>query len=599
LEDRCLLSFGLATNYDTSYGPRSVDVGDFNGDGRADVVSATLSGIAVRLNHGNGTLASEVLYPLGQDPITTVVGDLNGDGKLDVVATTGSVDKGCVRVLLGNGNGTFAVSPAIYDVGDPRPFEAVLGDLDADGDLDLVLSNLDGSASVLLGNGNGTFAPRQAVAILGTRDVDLADLNGDGKLDLITGSAFGNTVCVLQGNGDGTFQAAQTVASFTVDGQPVTSINQSVGDINDDGTLDLAVTYNAFYGFNDGYDGDVSWAVGSAAVLLGNGDGTFANGNSYLIGPGYIGRDLVADFTDDGTLDIATSGYDAGNVSLLRGNGDGTFNSPEPFPVERPGGGPYDIASADLDGNGSLDLATANYGWNTLSVLLNGVSPLPALSIGDLTINEGSTGTRAATFTVTLSVASSQPVTVGYATANGTATANSDYQAASGALTFAPGETSKTITVLLIGDRLPEPNETFFVNLSSPTNATIADGQGIGTILDDEPRINISDVSKSEGRRNKSTSFTFTITLSAAYDQPVTVSYRTVDGTAKTSDGDYVAKSGTITFKPGETTKTITIAVKGDSKKETDETFYLDLFGNSSNSLITKNRGIGTILNDD
>ena len=77
------------------------------------------------------------------------------------------------------------------------------------------------------------------------------------------------------------------------------------------------------------------------------------------------------------------------------------------------------------------------------------------------------------------------------------------------------------------------------------------------------------------------------------------MSYRTVDGTATTSDSDYVAKTGTLTFAPGETTKTITIEVKGDSKKEANETFYLDLFGLSSNSLFTKTRGIGMILNDD
>ena len=219
--------------------------------------------------------------------------------------------------------------------------------------------------------------------------------------------------------------------------------------------------------------------------------------------------------------------------------------------------------------------------------------------IDDATVTEGNTGTVAATFTVTLSAASTQTITVDYATADGTATAGSDYQAASGTLTFAPGETSKTITVLVNGDRLAEPNETFFVNLSSPTNATIADGQGVGTIVDDEPRISISDVSKKEGKKNQTTLFTFTVTLSAAYDQPVTMSFRTVNGTAKTGDNDYVAKTGTLTFAPGETTKTITIEVKGDSKKEADETFYLDLFGNSSNSLFTKNRGVGTILNDD
>ena len=77
------------------------------------------------------------------------------------------------------------------------------------------------------------------------------------------------------------------------------------------------------------------------------------------------------------------------------------------------------------------------------------------------------------------------------------------------------------------------------------------------------------------------------------------MSYRTVDGTAKTSNSDYVVKTGTLTFAPGETTKTITIEVKGDSKKEADEYFYLDLFGNSGNSQLTKNRGLGTILNDD
>lgn len=149
------------------------------------------------------------------------------------------------------------------------------------------------------------------------------------------------------------------------------------------------------------------------------------------------------------------------------------------------------------------------------------------------------------------------------------------------------------------GDRLSEPTETFAVNLSASINGTIGDGQGVGTILDDEPRISISDLAKQEGKKGKSSLFTFAVTLSVAYDQAVTMSFRTVDGTATTSDSDYVAKTGTLTFGPGETTKTITIEVKGDSKKEADETFYLDLFSNSSNSLFTKKRGIGTILNDD
>jgi hypothetical protein len=105
-------------------------------------------------------------------------------------------------------------------------------------------------------------------------------------------------------------------------------------------------------------------------------------------------------------------------------------------------------------------------------------------------------------------------------------------------------------------------------------------------------------VAQKEGKRLQTTLFTFTVSLSAAYDQPVTVSFRTADGTAKAGE-DYAAKSGTLTFAPGETTKTITIAVTGDNKRESDETFFLDLFGNSTNSFIPYNRGLGIIQNDD
>ena len=308
----------------------------------------------------------------------------------------------------------------------------------------------------------------------------------------------------------------------------------------------------------------------------------------------------MADFNGDGKLDAVTADGASGTVSLLLGNGNGALTYAGAYTV---GSSPSAVVVGDFNGDGRPDVAAANRDSNTVSVLLNdgGAStpPPPSLRINDVTVTEGNTGTVAATFTVTLSAASSQPVTVAYATANGTAGAGSDYRAASGTLAFAPGETSKTVTVLVNGDRLPEPNETFVVNLNSPTNATIADGQGVGTIVDDEPRISISDVTKSEGKKGGTSRFTFTVTLSAAYDQAVTLSFRTVNGTATTSDKDYVAQTGTLTFKPGETTKTIIIVVNGDSKKEANEAFYVDLFGNSTNSLFTKNRGIGTILNDD
>jgi hypothetical protein len=225
----------------------------------------------------------------------------------------------------------------------------------------------------------------------------------------------------------------------------------------------------------------------------------------------------------------------------------------------------------------------------------------PRVGITDVSRNEGNAGQTPFTLTVSLSAASDGPVTVDWATGDGTAAAGSDYQAASGTLTFAPGETGKMVTVLVTGDRLGEPDETFVVRLGGATNATIADGQGVGTILDDEPRVRIGDVSKVEGKRGQTTLFTFTVTLSAAYDQAVTMSFRTADGTAKANanQSDYVAQAGTLTFAPGETTKTITIVVTGDSKREADETFLVELFGNSPNSLVTDPWGTGTILNDD
>jgi probable HAF family extracellular repeat protein len=248
------------------------------------------------------------------------------------------------------------------------------------------------------------------------------------------------------------------------------------------------------------------------------------------------------------------------------------------------------IAGADWD---------PDYTYSHAILLTPTADPPPALTIENVNIFEGQLGTVSAVFTVSLSAAHDQAVTVDFSTADGTATAGSDYQAISGTVTFAPGETRKTITVSINGDRLAEPDETFVVNLSGATNAIIVDSQGTGTIFDDEPHVRISDVSKTEGKKNQTTLFTFTVTLSAAYDQPVTVSYRTVDGTARTSDGDYVAKTGTLIFAAGETTKTITIEVKGDGKREANETLYVDLYGSSATAALDKSRGIGTILNDD
>src|SRR5262249_4772982 len=160
----------------------------------------------------------------------------------------------------------------------------------------------------------------------------------------------------------------------------------------------------------------------------------------------------------------------------------------------------------------------------------------PSLSINDVTQPEGNSGTTSFVFTVSLSQASGKTVTVNYATADGTATAGSDYTAASGTLSFAPGDLSKTVTVLVNGDTAVEPDETFFVKLTNLTNATIAVGQGTGTILNDDSSaavsLSISSVSQFEGNSG-TTPFVFRVSLSAPATSTVTVNFATADGTAK------------------------------------------------------------------
>ena len=220
----------------------------------------------------------------------------------------------------------------------------------------------------------------------------------------------------------------------------------------------------------------------------------------------------------------------------------------------------------------------------------------PVVSIGDALVTEGHAGTRTVNVTVSLSTSASEPVTVSFNTANGSAAAGSDYTAASGTVTFDPGETSETITVVVNGDRVGELNETVLVNLSQPQSAVIADGQGVVTIADDEPRVTINDVSKNEGNGG-TTPFAFTISMSPAPDTTITVNYATANGSA-TSIDDYIAASGSLVFAAGQTSKTVNVSVKGDKKRESYETFYLHL-SDGAGAYLADSQGMGEIRNDD
>jgi CSLREA domain-containing protein len=221
----------------------------------------------------------------------------------------------------------------------------------------------------------------------------------------------------------------------------------------------------------------------------------------------------------------------------------------------------------------------------------------PVLSINDVTQFADPVGTTNFVFTVTRSGDLSASSTVQFATADGTATlAENDYVANSGTLTFGVGDSAKTVTVQVTGNSAFEPDETFFVNLSSPTGATISKAQGVGTIQ--SRAFSINDVTVTEPSGGGSVNATFTVTLSAASTQTVTVDYATADGTA-TAPADYQSVFGTLVFPPGVTTRTINVTVNGDTAPESDETHFSENFfvnlSNANGATVSKAQGLGTI----
>jgi hypothetical protein len=227
------------------------------------------------------------------------------------------------------------------------------------------------------------------------------------------------------------------------------------------------------------------------------------------------------------------------------------------------------------------------------------VGEFPSVSIDDQSITEGDDGSQNMTFTVSLTSPAALPVTMNFATINGTATSGDDFTAAAGTLTFETGQSSKTITVPILGDLLQEGNETFTVELTSVANANVTKATGTGTIIDNEiPLVgaSISDATVTEGNSG-SVNAEFTVTLAEASEIEVTVDFTTEDGTALGAI-DYASQNGSLVFAPGETSKTITVTVFGDTLFETNETFNVTI-SNGVGATIVDGEGVGTITNDD
>jgi len=373
--------------------PIAVAVGDFNADGLQDLAVANHDSntVSVLLGVGNGDFQEAPQSPIavGTTPVWIAVGDFNGDGKPDLAVA--NVNSDTVSVLLGNGDGTFQAAQT-FAVGD-GPTSVTAGDFNRDGVQDLATGNwFSGDVSVLLGIGNRTFEqPASLPSGVSVISPAVGDFDGDGKLDLAVANYSNNNISVFWGNGDGTFQQPPLI----VPSGGALPNGVVVGDFDGDHKLDLAVA-------NSGNPNLIPPDPGNVAVLLGNGDRTFQAPQTYAVGHTPL-TVAVGDFDGDRVPDLAVANFgdsdpkvgDPGNVAVLLGNGDGTFQAPQPFAV---GTNPQFVAVGDFNGDRVDDLAVANFGDKTVSVLLNATVKGPTITTQP--VSQTVTAGQPATFSV-------------------------------------------------------------------------------------------------------------------------------------------------------------------------------------------------------
>jgi hypothetical protein len=314
---------------------------DLNGDGVLDIAAGTLGAayeLHAFLGNGHGAFVESAVVPLANSPGGVFCADLNHDGKQDVFVS------GTLTILLGNGDGTFQL-PSTLDAGGG---DVAIADFDGDGALDVATTDTQNGVWVFPGRGDGTLrGPTLYPTGLYVLAATAADLNGDGKPDLAVANGNSANVSILLNAGDGGF--APAVNASVAPAYPTSIVAR---DFDGDGRLDVAVTDQS----NNQVD-----------VLLGNGDGTLQPAQPYNVGVTYPGNILAGDFVGDGHTDLVCFGQFSSGVSALAGGPGGTF---QPYSILFSAGTSW-ARAADLNGDGRLDLAYADYNGTPVGVALN------------------------------------------------------------------------------------------------------------------------------------------------------------------------------------------------------------------------------------
>ena len=396
---------------------------DLNADGRPDLAGAGANAVSVMLGNGDGTFRAKTDFLVGAQAQAVAAGDFNSDGRVDLVVTLNSPQLS-LALLTGTGTGTFNAPTFFPNTSGFDSPAIVATDLNGDGRLDLVVMHniacftapcrAARSIAILLGNGNGTFqTPSEIDVGTGPSSMAVADLNRDGIKDVAIGG--GNTeLSILLGVGNGTF-VRQPVVTLVPGGDLFSACNDiGVGDLNRDGIQDLVVPL----GNGEGN-----------AILIGEGNGTFQVRSRIQIDENFAPLHVaVADYNRDGLLDIARTMGDGTNglMQILRGNGDGTFQAPNRYLVPPPNSsvGGIVIIAGDWNGDAKPDIAFVVGGASAaLDVLTNTTGGVPpSLGVASLSLNPTTvTGGNSSTGTVTLTAVAPAATTVAIASNNAAA----------------------------------------------------------------------------------------------------------------------------------------------------------------------------------
>jgi hypothetical protein len=410
----------------------AVAAADFNGDGFQDLIyqacSNTISsscGFTLLLADGAGGYQPPALFSA---PVSgshfLALGDFNHDGKPDV-AVFNDCDASCtassVSIFLNTGNGTFA-DPLVYEGGDVSPLAIATGDFNGDGKLDIAILEYCGACSdgentigVLLGNGDGTFQP---VVTMHTGAgntaywLAAADFNGDGKADLVLAEStndpsnpFEGSAQILLSTGDGTFSFGAIYDSGGGRNPYVSGMSVMTGDVNGDGKADIVIGNLCEPVVRGQLVYDVNCANGSIGVLLGNGDGTFQSGATYVTTDANLYAISLADVNGDGKLDAV--GSTATGIAVFFGNGDGTFQPPTVYAALEVLQN-VQLAIADLNGDGGLDIVQPSVNGQ-LAVLYNQGFSNPGTTVSLQSSLNPSTYGQQVNFTATVTSTSGTP----------------------------------------------------------------------------------------------------------------------------------------------------------------------------------------------